>query len=424
VNQIRLALRLYVTAVLAIAVASALAFAPDRLPGDLGIAGGLLVFATLAQLRPIHLTQKMKITVEDTATFAAALLLTPWLALAVAGGSTLIASAKRRNAPWFEAAFNAAVTGLSGMTAAAVFLTLGGDGSMVATYGAPALAAAVAMYFGQTVLVDIAVSMQLRRNPITAWWPVHRRELPQSSALYALGALTAIVADVYPIAIVLFGLPVAAVLASMRETAQLRAQTREAIMEFAKLIDLRDRYTHGHSQRVAALAERIAAQLGLDGSQIVLVRDAALLHDLGKVRTPDHVLQKPGPLDSGEQREMQLHAEAGADLLRKLPDFWEGASLVRSHHERYDGSGYPRGLAGADLPLEAAIISVADAWDAMTSDRPYRRALPASKATAELIAGRGTQWSPLVVDALLATMRERQIAQGVAAVAAAEGATP
>jgi putative nucleotidyltransferase with HDIG domain len=421
VNQVRVALRLYVAAVLTIAVASALAFAPDRLPGELGIAAGLLVFATFAQLRPIHLTQKMKITVEDTATFAAALLLTPWLALAVAGGSTLIASVKRRNAPWFEAAFNAAVTGLSAMSAAAVFLTLGGDGSRVAAYGGPALAAAVAMYIGQTGLVDIAVSMQLRRNPITAWWLVHRRELPQSSALYALGALTAIVADVYPVAIALFGLPVAAVLVSMRETAQLRAQTREAIMEFAKLIDLRDRYTHGHSQRVAALAERIAAQLGLDGSQIVLVRDAALLHDLGKVRTPDHVLQKPGPLGPEEQSEMQLHAEAGAELLRKLPDFWEGASLVRSHHERYDGLGYPRGVAGADLPLEAAIIAVADAWDAMTSDRPYRRALRASQATVELIAGRGTQWSPLVVDALLATMRERQSVQAVAGVAAAEG---
>jgi HD-GYP domain-containing protein (c-di-GMP phosphodiesterase class II) len=105
---------------------------------------------------------------------------------------------------------------------------------------------------------------------------------------------------------------------------------------------------------------------------------------------------------------MRLHAEAGADLLRRIPDFWEGASLVRAHHERYDGSGYPRGLAGTDVPLEAAIIAVADAWDAMTSDRPYRRALPRSSAIVQLQAGSGSQWAPRVVDALLAVLEEER----------------
>jgi putative nucleotidyltransferase with HDIG domain len=265
------------------------------------------------------------------------------------------------------------------------------------------------MYVVNTVLVDIAVALQLRRDPIRTWWLVHRRDVPQSIALYSLGALAAIVGHVYPLAIPLFALPVAAVFVSMRETSRLRSQTREAIVEFAKLIDLRDRYTHGHSQRVAALAERIASRLRLDPAQVTLVRDAALLHDLGKVRTADHVLQKAGALDAEEQREMRMHAEAGADLLRKLPEFWEGASLVRSHHERYDGTGYPRGLAGADLPLEAAIIAVADAWDAMTSDRPYRRALAHSEAIAQLRQGRGSQWVPAVVDALLGILDEQPV---------------
>jgi putative nucleotidyltransferase with HDIG domain len=288
----------------------------------------------------------------------------------------------------------------------------------VAGFAGAAATAAVAMYLLQTGLVDVAAALQLRRDPIRTWWLVHRRELPQSIALYGLGGLAAIVADLSPYAIGLFALPVLAVFVSMRETAQLRARTREAILEFAKLIDLRDRYTHGHSQRVAGLAERIAVQIRLDPSQIALVRDAALLHDLGKLHTPDDVLQKPGSLDDNERDEMHLHAEAGAELLKRLPDFWEGASLVRAHHERYDGRGYPRGLRGADVPLEAAVIAVADAWDAMTSDRPYRPALGRREAIAQLVEGRGSQWAPSVVDALLTILGEQEQLVGVRTTAA------
>lgn len=402
-GHIRAALRLYVAAVLITACLAALMLAPNDVPADLGLASGLIVFATFAQLRPIHLTQKTKMTVEDTATFAAALLLAPWLALVVAAASTLIVYTRRRGAPWFEGAFNAAASGVSTLAAAWIFGALGGDRSSVAAYAA----AAAGKYLLHTSLIDIAVGLQLRRNPLATWWNVHQRELPQSTALYALGALTAIVAGVYPLAIGLFALPVAAVFVSMREAAHIRARTRDAIVEFAKLIDLRDRYTHGHSQRVADLSEHIARRLRLDQSQIDLIRDAALLHDLGKVRTSDAVLQKPGPLDHEEQHEMRLHAEAGAELLRRLPEFWEGASLVRSHHERYDGTGYPRGLAGAEVPLEAAVIAVADAWDAMTSDRPYRRALPLQEARAEINRGRGSQWAPIVVDALSAVLDDQ-----------------
>ena len=408
-KSIRPALRLYVAAVMAAACLALVVFAPERVPDRVGLAVGLFVFATCAQLRPIHLTQKMKMTVEDTATFAAALLLAPWLACAVAVASTLTASWRRRGAPWFEAAFNAAASGLGALAAALTFDALAGAGAPVAGYAGAAATAAVAMYALQTGLVDAAVGLQLRRDPVSTWWLVHRRDLPQSIALYGLGALTAIVADLNPLAIALFALPVVAVFLSMRETAQLRARTREAILEFVKLIDLRDRYTHGHSQRVAALAERIALQIRLDPSQITLVHDAALLHDFGKLRTSDDVLQKPGPLDEKERAEMHLHAEAGAELLKKLPEFWEGASLVRAHHERYDGRGYPRGLAGADVPLEAAVIAVADAWDAMTSDRPYRHALGRREAIAEILEGRGSQWAPTVVDALLTVLGEQEL---------------
>jgi putative nucleotidyltransferase with HDIG domain len=402
----RPALKAYVACVLAVGVTFAVGTIPGSPVETLPLAAALLVLATIAQLRPIHLTQKMKMTVDDTATFAAALLLSPGLALLVAAGATLLAYARRRQSPWFESVFNASTSGLATFAAAGVFGALGGDRGSVASYAPAVAAAAVVKYLMHTALVDVAVALQLRRDPLTTWWPVHRRDLPQSLALYALGGLMAIVADAYPIAIFLFALPVAGIFASMRETARLRTQTREAIVEMANLIDQRDRYTHGHSQRVADLAARIAAHLRMDPSQVELIREAGLLHDLGKIRTPDDVLRKPARLDRDEQMEMRLHAEAGAELLRKLPEFWEGASLVRAHHERFDGSGYPRGLAGAEIPLEAAVIAVADAWDAMTSDRPYRKALDHAEARAELIRYRGSQWTPAVVDALLAITSE------------------
>ena len=402
----RPALKAYVACVLATGLAFVIGSVPGSRVDALPLAAALLVLATVAQLRPIHLTQKMKMTVDDSATFAAALLLSPGLALLVAAGATVLAYARRRQSPWFESVFNASTSGLATFTAAVVFGLLGGDRASVASY-APAVAVAAAVkYLIHTGLVDIAVALQLRRDPLATWWPVHRRDLPQSLALYALGGLMAIVADAYPVAIFLFAIPVAGIFASMRETARLRIQTREAIVEMANLIDQRDRYTHGHSQRVADLAARIAAHLRMEPSQVELIREAGLLHDLGKIRTPDDVLRKPARLDNDEQMEMRLHADAGAELLRKLPEFWEGASLVRAHHERFDGSGYPRGLAGAEIPLEAAVIAVADAWDAMTSDRPYRKALDHAEARAELIRYRGSQWTPAVVDALLAITSE------------------
>jgi HD-GYP domain-containing protein (c-di-GMP phosphodiesterase class II) len=139
----------------------------------------------------------------------------------------------------------------------------------------------------------------------------------------------------------------------------------------------------------------------LEPAQVALIRDAARVHDIGKIGTNDTVLLKPGPLDEAERAEMQRHAEIGHRLLRHLPEFFEGAELVLSHHERHDGKGYPRGLKGDELPLEVSVISVADTYDAMTTDRPYRRGMGWETVRAEIIANRGTQWRERAVDAFV-----------------------
>jgi len=227
-------------------------------------------------------------------------------------------------------------------------------------------------------------------------------------ALLVLGALAAIAAQAQPWTLVLFGVPMAIVLLTVRDSANVREQTKSAILELADLIDLRDPYTHGHSQRVAALAERLARRMRLEYAQVELIRDAARVHDIGKIGTNDMVLLKPGPLTEEEQREMRRHTEIGHRLLRRLPEFWEGAELVLSHHERHDGAGYPRGLRGDELPVEVSVISVADTYDAMTTDRPYRKGLAWEAVRAELIRQRGKQWREGAVDSLIEMIDEER----------------
>jgi putative nucleotidyltransferase with HDIG domain len=172
----------------------------------------------------------------------------------------------------------------------------------------------------------------------------------------------------------------------------------------ADVVDRRDPYTFQHSQSVADHAVRTARRLQLPDKEVELIRLAARVHDLGKIAVPDEVLHKQGRLTDAEFELMKKHPATGAEILAKFPEYKRGRELVLAHHERMDGLGYPRGLAGAAIALGARIIAVADSWDAMTSDRPYRKALAAEVALGELLRGRGTQWDPEVVDAFAETL--------------------
>lgn len=171
----------------------------------------------------------------------------------------------------------------------------------------------------------------------------------------------------------------------------------------AEALDLRDTGTASHSQTVAKYAALMARELGFDDTEVERVRMAGLLHDIGKIGVPDAILNKPGKLSDHEYAEMQRHPEIGARILGSdvLDDV---RSWVLAHHERPDGLGYPFGLSGEQVPLQARILAVADAYEAMTADRVYRRALPKAEARAELERCRGTQFDPRVIDAFLALL--------------------
>lgn len=198
---------------------------------------------------------------------------------------------------------------------------------------------------------------------------------------------------------------VASQLAIATENAQLYGRMRalylSGIRTLAATVDAKDSYTHGHSERVAAYARAIAVSLGLPQLEVETIELAGLLHDIGKIGIPDAILQKPGRLDPDERTLIEQHADLGARILSDNPALMPLVPLVRHHHERWDGHGYPSGLRGNEIPIGAAIICVADTFDTMTTDRPYRRAPGLEEARAEIAKCSGGQFAPHVVEAFL-----------------------
>jgi putative nucleotidyltransferase with HDIG domain len=166
-------------------------------------------------------------------------------------------------------------------------------------------------------------------------------------------------------------------------------------------LDLKDAETEGHSKRVTAFTIAVARAMGLSSSKIRVIARGAFLHDIGKMAIPDAILRKPGALTAEEKEIMKEHCYRGYQMLRKIPFLSEAADIVYSHQEKYDGTGYPRGLKGEQIPLGARIFAVADTLDAITSDRPYRAAQPTSAALAEIKKFSGSQFDPEVVKVFL-----------------------
>jgi HD-GYP domain-containing protein (c-di-GMP phosphodiesterase class II) len=183
----------------------------------------------------------------------------------------------------------------------------------------------------------------------------------------------------------------------------------------SRAIEARDEYTRGHSARVTAIADAIARRLGWDEDRLDLLQLGGPLHDVGKLAISDDVLRKPGRLDDDELAQIREHPRLGARILLRLAAFRGALPYVLYHHERWDGTGYPTGRAGEQIPVEARVLAVADAYDAMTSDRPYRRALSRDRALAEVERCSGSQFDPEIVRIFLEVFAE---AEELAAVSA------
>jgi HD-GYP domain-containing protein (c-di-GMP phosphodiesterase class II) len=179
---------------------------------------------------------------------------------------------------------------------------------------------------------------------------------------------------------------------------RVRATRRATICALNQMLDLKDLNTGVHSTRLAEWAVRIGQDLGLDEGGLEDIEVAALLHDAGKVGVPDAILRKPGPLDPEEWRVMRMHPEFSWAVLRLVPGLERASLFALHHHEKYDGSGYPAGLRGHEIPIGARIVSVIDAFDAMVATRPYKQGLPCDEALRRLTTDSGSHFDPVVVE--------------------------
>jgi putative nucleotidyltransferase with HDIG domain len=193
------------------------------------------------------------------------------------------------------------------------------------------------------------------------------------------------------------------------ETAEPGDDAFEILLELTRTVDGRENLDLRHSRAIAVVARSLAQALGLDAESVQRAYLAGMFHDLGKIELPESLLRKPGPLDSGEWAEMASHAERGAEMVDRIGGMRDVAAIVASHHERWDGVGYPQRIAGEAIPIEARIVSASDAFVTMTADRPFRGALPVTAALTELIRNAGSGFDPGVVSALLELTVERRL---------------
>lgn len=200
--------------------------------------------------------------------------------------------------------------------------------------------------------------------------------------------------------IVVFG-PILLARYSFMLYAEMKNSYMDTVRALSMAVEAKDRYTEGHSSRVVEYAEKIGTAMRFTENHLENLKIASLLHDIGKIGIPEAILNKPGRLSDEEYNVIKTHPVIGANIIKDVSNLKNVVNIVKYHHERYDGTGYPEGLKGDAIPIEAAIISVADAYDAMCSDRPYRKAMPKEKAVSILKEEKGRQFNPKVVDVFL-----------------------
>ena len=326
---------------------------------------------------------------------------------------------KRKRQPLYKSAFNVSALAFTIWLASQFFFLLSNTAPLVLNpeqvqlrrIFLPLIAFTIAYFSLNSWIITIAIALERHLPPFKIW----RENFVWVSLNYFGGASVAALlvsytqdldftylAVIVPLLIVLyftFSTSMGRVEDANRHLSQLNSLYMSTIETLAMAIDAKDQITHGHIRRVQTYAIGLARKMGVtDSSLIRAIEAAALLHDMGKLAVPEYILNKPGPLTPAEFEKMKLHASVGADILSAIDFPYPVVPIVRHHHENWDGTGYPDGIAGADIPIGARILSVVDCFDALTSDRPYRPRLSDRDALRILMERRGTMYDPIVVD--------------------------
>lgn len=317
-----------------------------------------------------------------------------------------------RSFPLRAVLFNRGQLAICGAAAGIAFSALSSPGLPPSFPGdLPALILAGFTYGVVNITLTLLyLSFHWGARPLNVWVTNFRWLVPVYFILMPMGVLLALVyihLGVGGVILLLF--PLVGARYAFQRYVDMREVYRSTISALSHALDAKDPHTYGHSERVAYYATAIGRRLGLAEDQIEMLEYIGLLHDIGKIGIGDVILNKPGVFTPSEYEEMKKHATIGADIISGIHILGKSASWVRHHHERYDGTGFPDGISGERIPFGARIISVADAFDAITSERPYKRAMTLEECREELIAHSGTQFDPKIVGVMIELMNESKV---------------
>lgn len=358
-----------------------------------------LIIAVISDSFPVSMPRGGAVSVGFASLFASILLFEPFIVVCIAVLGDALSVRKGRNLPKYI--FNAAQMAISLGTSAILYRFLNPDGLTASPrYFLAALAALLACFLLNSILVTLILALVQNIKPYLVWVTNVKWATPNFFSMAPLGMLIALIyIHVGFWGLVLFLLPLVLARHSFQSYMDMRQAFLDTIHSLSIAIDAKDPYTRGHSSRVAELAVALARKLKWPEDRVELFQYIAMIHDVGKVAVPESILKKPEKLAPDEIAEMENHAVIGSEVIRNIKFFQNGTDIIRHHHERWDGTGYPSGLKGDEIPYGSRILAVADAFDAMISDRPYRKALPLQSALQEIRAGSGNQFDPRVVAA-------------------------
>ena len=257
-----------------------------------------------------------------------------------------------------------------------------------------------------TTIMSILMATMSEKNFIKVWSLNMRGTVPSVIAVGTMGIIMALSFISYGYgAVLLFFGPLLLARYSFKLYNEMRAVSLTTIQSLSKALDAKDAYTSGHASRVEEYSVKLADQYGLSPKEMENIKTAAILHDIGKIGIVDEILNKDGKLTEEEFQKIREHPSVGADIIGEISFLKDISKIIRHHHERYDGAGYPEGLKADEMPIESAILAIADSYDAMTSDRPYRRALTSEEALEEIRKNAGTQFHPVLAEQFILIMK-------------------
>ncbi len=364
----------------------------------------VILFLTLTILSdsfPVKMANGVVVSVSFAITFSSILLFDPLLVIIINVIGDLLSLRKGRDAAKFL--FNASqLTLTSGVAAISFNAFYSSNSGFSIQYIIAALIALAICFLLNSIFITLIISLTQKEKPYAIWLTNIKWLAPSFLGMAPLGIIFALIYIYVGFwGLIMFLLPLSIARHSFVSYINMRDTFLDTIQSLSVAIDAKDRYTKGHSTRVAAYAVSLAREMKWREDKIENFRHIALIHDVGKIAIPESILKKEGNLTKEEYSQMKCHAAAGSELIKDIKFFADSSNIIKHHHERWDGTGYPEGLKGEQIPVGARILFIADAFDAMTSDRPYRKALSPLNALQEIREGAGTQFDPRAVEAFV-----------------------